>query len=124
MQIPLIYKESHEESNAFVVQCIFLTGSIAQGCMVVLMNEFDPVIVNLTRNSWCAADIMEATLPLSNYSEVFGYDIESDGSVGTLAVHGIILKNGGSTAPCMPSGLSPTPSKSYWLFWLQRTSVN
>ena len=106
----------HEESNTFVVQCTFLTGSIAQGCMVVLKSEFDSITINLTRNSWCAADTLEVTLPLSNYSEVLGYDIESDGSIGTLAVHGIILKNGGSTAPCMLSGLSPNPSKSIGCF--------
>ena len=70
-----------KESNAFVVQCIFLTGSIAQGCKVVLMSEFDSITVNLTRNSWCAADTIEANLPVSNYSAVFGHDIESDGSI-------------------------------------------
>ena len=80
---------------------------------MVLTGEFDTVTVNLTRNNWCvAADTFHASLPVSNYSEVFGYDIESDGSVGTLAIHGTILKNGSSTAPCMPSGLSPNPSKS------------
>ena len=100
-----------EEPNAFIVQCTFLTGSIAQGCMVVLVGTFDSITMNLTRNGLCAIDVMGATLPLSNYSEVMGYDIESDGSVGTLAVHGIILGNGNSIAPCMPIGLSSNPGK-------------
>ena len=105
-----------KESNAFAVQCIFLTGSIAQGCKVVLMSEFDSITINLTRNSLCAADTLEANLPVSNYSAVFGHDIESDGSIGVLAVHGIILGNGSSIAPCMPSGLRPNPSKSIGCF--------
>ena len=65
---------------------------------MVLTGEFDIVTVNLTRNNWCVADIFHASLLVSNYSEVFGYDIESDGSVGMLAIHGIILKNDSSTA--------------------------
>lgn len=101
-----------EESNAtFIIQCVFLTGSIAQGCMVVLEGQLDTITVNLTRNSWCAADVVDVSLPASNYSEVIGYDIEYDGSVGMLAIHGVILNNDSSTVPCMPSGLSPNPSK-------------
>ena len=80
------------------------------------MGEFDSITVNLTKNSWCATDTLEANLPVSNYSAVFGYDIESDGSIGMLAVHGIILRNGSSIAPCMPGGLRPNPSKSIGYF--------
>ncbi len=105
-----------EESNAFAVQCIFLSGSIAQGCKVILMGEFDSITVNLTKNGLCAADTIEANLPVSNYSAVFGHDIESDGSVGTLAIHGTILRNASSIARCMPSGLTPNPSKSIGCF--------
>lgn len=100
------------DSNSFVVQCIFLTGSMAQGCNVVVIGESDIITINFTRNSLCAADILELTSPVSNYTQALGYDIEFDGSIGTLAVQGIILKNGSSIAPCVLSGLRPNPSKS------------
>ena len=102
-----------EEVHTFVVQCIFLTGSIAKGCMVVLVSELNQTLtVKLTRNDQlCVSDTKVATLQLSEYSKVLGYDIESDERVGTLAVPGVILMNGSSMVACTQGGLTSTSCK-------------
>ena len=93
-----------EDANAFMLQCSFINGSNAQGCMVKLIDEFGNVTMtgNLTRESGtCAIGILNVTHSSSDVSEVFGYDIESDGSVGLLAVPGVISRNDNET--CMTS---------------------
>ena len=80
-----------EEDNVFIVQCDFITGSNAQGCMVVLVGELGNITANLTRINPCVTMTMNTTQ--NCYDNVFGFDIESDGSVGTLAVSGVILKD-------------------------------
>ena len=71
------------------VRCDFITGSDAQGCMVVLIGESGNTTVNLTRDdsSLCAMEALPLTMM---FSHIFGFDIESDGSVGTLPVPGIL----------------------------------
>ena len=80
-----------ENENAFVVQCDFITGSNAQGCMVVLVGELRNTTANLTRNNSCVSLTVNATQ--NRYDIVFGFDIESEGSVGTLAIPGKIIRN-------------------------------
>ena len=58
----------------------FIPRSDAEGCMVVLVGELDNTIVNLTRDNDCTIKTLSLSTPLS---DVFGFDIESDGSVGT-----------------------------------------
>ena len=84
-----------EDANAFMVQCSFVAGSNAQGCSVVLIGEFGNITGNLTKDSMCLTqtELLNVTHPPSNYYEVFGFDIESDGSVETLAVPGEISWN-------------------------------
>ena len=77
-----------ESMDAFVVQCDFITGSNAKGCMFVLEGEFENITANLEQND---SEIVNVSHPLSCYCEIFAFDIESDGSVGTLAVPGILL---------------------------------
>ena len=98
---------------AFMLQCVFVDGSDAQGCMVVVVGEFGNATRNLTRDSTFVTGTLNITYPLSCFSEVFGFDIESDGSVGTLAVPGVLLMNTSTAGPChsMPSGMKPSPSK-------------
>ena len=87
-----------EKDNVFIVQCDFITGSNAQGCMVVLVGEFDNITANLTRNNPCVSLAVNVTQNYC-YDIVFGFDIESDGSVGTLAVPGVIIRNINVTCP-------------------------
>ena len=88
--------------NASTLQCKFITGSDATGCMVVLTSEYSQKTqYNLTRNS-TISEVLSVTLEhsLSCYTEVKAFDIESDGSVGTLPVPGQLIVN--SQAPCTP----------------------
>ena len=102
-----------EDSNAFMLQCNFINGSDAQGCMVVVVGQFGNTTRNLTRNSTHVhvTGIINITHPLSCFSEVFGFDIELDGSVGTLAVPGVLLMNISTADPCMLSGVKSTSSE-------------
>ena len=72
-----------------LVQCDFIPGSDAQGCMVVLIGESDNTTVNLTRPGTlltaCTIQRLSITTTIIN---VFGYDIEFDGSIGTQQVPG------------------------------------
>ena len=78
--------------DAVVVQCDFITGSNAKGCMVVLVGEVDNVtytaMLTLEHNG---CEVLNVSYPLSCYYEIFAFDIESDGSVGMLAVTGVLL---------------------------------
>lgn len=76
-------------------QCEFITGSDAQGCMIILVSEHKNITTNLTRDS----SFTTITVRFNTFQrllcnpKVFGYDIESDGSIGSLAVPGIISVN-------------------------------
>ena len=72
-----------------LVQCDFIPGSDAQGCMVVLVGESDNTTVNLTRPGTLLTACTIQRLPITTtIINVFGYDIEFDGSVGTQQVPG------------------------------------
>ena len=104
-----------KDTNAFMLQCTFIIGSNAQGCMVVLVSGFENITGNITGNltgaSGCNSGFINVTHPPSNYSEVFGFDIESDGSVGSLAIPGVLVMNASTTDPCMPGGVKHSPSE-------------
>ena len=72
-----------------------MLGSDAHGCMVVLVGGSENTTVNLTRNGSgiIAVEMINVTCPLINYIQVIGYDIESDKSIGLLAVHGKLSFN-------------------------------
>ena len=89
--------------DAFVVQCYFITGSNAQGCMVVLVGEFDNITANLSNLEEKSSKVLTISHPLSCYREIFAFDIESDGSVGTLAVPGVF----NSTTSCVSTTSTP-----------------
>ena len=69
--------------------------------MVAVVGEFGNATMNLTRDNTRVTGILNVTHPLSCFGKVFGFDIESDGSVGTLAVPGVISWNVNVT--CMTS---------------------
>ena len=97
-------------SNTVTIECDFIKNSDAQGCMVVLEGEVDSEQLNLTRNNQSGRGVFVLKHPLSCYEEVFGFDIESDGSVGTLAVPGVIMNNLNSATVCNPT-LPTIPSE-------------
>lgn len=102
-----------EDNKSFILQCNFMAGSNAQGCMVVVVGEFENITGNVTRDSKCASHtvILNTTYPTSNYSAVFGYDIEYDGSIGDLVIPGVIVRDSASIPPCVPEELKPRLSK-------------
>ena len=104
-----------QEDKRFMLQCNFMDDSNAQGCMVVFVSSFGREKRNLTRNGTQAVETVNVTYPLSCYTQLHGFDIESDGSVGTLAIPGIIARNSSSIAPCVPEELKPNPSKLSWM---------
>ena len=88
--------------NAVVVQCDFITGSNAQGCMVVLVGDFSNTTHVLDRIDPCVLEFFNTTDPfMKSFCKVFAFVIESDGSIGTLAVPGVIMsRNESETALC------------------------
>lgn len=89
------------KSNIITIECDFIKNSDAHGCMVVLEGEVDSQQFNLTRTNQSSLGVFVLTHPLSCYKEVFGFDIESDGSVGTLSIPGVLLKNVSNTCMSM-----------------------
>ena len=85
-------------NDSIIVQCDFITGSNAQGCMVVLVGEFENITVNLEQNG---CDVVNVSHPLSCYHKIFAFDIESDGSVGTLAVPGVLVGGRDDSSSCL-----------------------
>ena len=86
----------------FRVRCDFIFGSDARGCMVILIGELDNTTVNLTRETDTEMRINVA-YSTSCYITVMAFDIEQDGSIGTIAVHGIIVQNHRREVDCLPS---------------------
>ena len=98
-----------DDRNGLIVQCTFIHGSNAQGCMVTIELGNDSVSVNLThKNTLCLKGEVDFKLPVvtSGSTKVLGYDIEHDGSISRLAIPGKIVKK---ISPCAPAteGLSP-----------------
>ena len=95
-----------EDVNASIIQCEFVAGSTASGCMVVLTG-FEACNIILTRNINTNSATTTVTLEYtpSCYTGVEAFDIESDGSVGSLAVPGQL--EGRLETPCAPVEVIP-----------------
>ena len=104
-----------EGVNASIIQCEFVVGSTASGCMVVLTG-FGAYIVNIiliqNRNISTNSVTTSVTLehPPSCYTGVEAFDIESDGSVGSLAVPGQL--GGRLETPCI-TAVETLPGKLF-----------
>ena len=86
-----------EDDHTLMLQCLFVNGSDAIGCLVVLQFKGDAnsTSENLKREGvdMSAMKVMNLTESTACIREIFGYDIESNGSVGTLAVPGELFGN-------------------------------
>ena len=100
-----------EGVNASIIQCEFVAGSTASGCMVVLTG-FRKYKISLTRNINTNSATTTVTLehPPSCYTGVEAFDIESDGSVGSLVVPGQL--GGRLETPCM-TAVETLPGKLF-----------
>ena len=92
--------------NTSTIQCEFIRDSTATGCMVVLTG-FVAYHVNLTKNPNTNSTTLTVSLehPPSCYTGVEAFDIEADGSIGTLAVPGQL--KGRLETPCTPNVVLP-----------------
>ena len=84
--------------NTFLVHCNFIIGFNAEGCLIVIVGEFDNITANIEPNS---SKILNATSPLSCYYKLFAYDIEPNGSVGNFAVPGELMNVDSIAVPCL-----------------------
>ena len=76
---------------SFIVECEFIPGTDAQGCLVILVGELDNVTVNLIRSSSNKVGTVEVANSPSSYFKVVAFDVEHDGSVATLSIPGDII---------------------------------
>ena len=81
---------AHEATNTFTVECVFIIGSDAQGCLVVLIGQHDNYTEMLTRNN--STKNVTVKLPQACYQTVLAFDVESNGSVASLAIFGEIVR--------------------------------
>ena len=91
-----------ENADEIRIQCNFIIGSDARGCKVVLVGELSNATVNLTKKNNITVVTISYTLPhpLSCYHEVFAFDIEADGSTGTLPVPGVLVRELSTAVQC------------------------
>ena len=109
--VQLVSAMELRDVSAFRVRCDFMAGSTAQGCVVVLVGELQGnVTVNFMRGT-AIDEVINTVHPTSCYNRVVAYDIESDGSVGSLAVPGRILADttSNSVATCLQQQKAPFP---------------
>lgn len=78
-----------DDQRSFVIECEFISGSDAQGCLVILVGELDNVTAILTRIS--NVGTIEVANSLSSYFNVLAFDVEQDGLIGTVAIQGDII---------------------------------
>ena len=79
-----------EKTNALKVQCDFITGSTARGCMVVLVGELDNM-TTLESNNPSMTKCLDPSDKVVDYQRVLGFAIEADGTVGSLGIPGELI---------------------------------
>ena len=93
------------DTLSFIVQCKFLSGSNAQACLVVLVSDTENTTVILTRDADKVEMYVRVTYSPSRYKKVVAYDIKHDGSVGNLAIPGVLINkiiNSNAKVVCSP----------------------
>ena len=86
-----------KDDHMIRIQCDFMLGSSAKGCMVIMLGEFDNATVNLTRGSNGSSEAVthhKLAYSLSCYNESYALDIEADGLLGSLSLPVIIMSEG------------------------------
>ena len=83
-----------DSSQDASIQCEFIVGSKATGCMVVLTREQGQEEYRLTRNAITNSAILRVTLRhvVSSYVDIEAFDVEFDGLIGSVAVPGMLRK--------------------------------
>ena len=86
------------------IQCSFMVGSKATGCIVLLIGEVGNTTKTLSREDNAQVVVVIYKLPytLSCYHKVFALDMESDGSISSLIYPGVFLKEVNKGEKCSP----------------------
>ena len=114
-----------EMDNALILQCVFVTGSDATGCLVIIqlnfVDEADNMNIRLTRENMhiCAIKVVNLTNSSTYINEILGFDIESDGSIGTLPVPGELVWNA-SELNCSCDHIEEDTTSEYQTYSLSR----
>ncbi len=79
------------ENITYSIQCSYISGSIARGCVFILVSGVEGVanitgIINRTSSQGVRIDVSN----IGNYREVLAFDLEFDNTTGTLSVRGSI----------------------------------
>ena len=88
-----------DDQRSFIIECEFISGSDAQGCLVILVGELDNITTILTRTS--NVETVEVANPPLSYFKVLAFDVEQDGSIGTVAIQGDIVAKGENKGLCV-----------------------
>ena len=109
----MVVISDHSVPEMVKIQCDFIPGSDARGCIVILVGELHNTTLNLTRIGDLLTACGSESLPMTaSVKDVFGFDIESDGTIGTTQVPGIITSVASSTefdTLCQPKETNPLP---------------
>ena len=93
--ITVMHSTTAHGTKPVAVYCEVITNSDAKGCLVVLtVDGYDNVTFNLTRgdNTSYACSTVEDVEFSGEVTGVVGYDVESDGSIGNLAISGKVVR--------------------------------
>ncbi len=79
------------ENTTYSIQCSFISGSNAHGCVFILVSGVEGVanitgIINRTSSEGVRIEIPN----IGNYREMLAFDLESDNTTGTLPLRGNI----------------------------------
>ena len=73
------------------IQCWFIHGSDALGCVVVLISDHPGVnnkTMNMSRNAMLASGTFNLIQPSSCYTRILAFDIEANGALSDLTIDG------------------------------------
>ncbi len=79
------------ENCTYSIQCSYISGSNARGCVFILVSGVEGVI-NITGiiNRISSEGVRIEVPNISSYREVLAFDLENDNTTGTLPVRGSI----------------------------------
>ena len=94
------------------VHCYFITGSDAKGCMVVIVSKLSSVsnitamLIKTNQSDTVVNGMLNITVNMDCYHNVFAFDIEANSSISSLAISGELSSN--TTNKCMDDTLNGT----------------
>ena len=94
------------------VQCYFITGSDAKGCMVVIVSKLSSVsnitatLIKTNQSDTVVNELLNISANMDCYHNIFAFDIEANNTISSLAIGGELSSN--TTNKCMDGTLNGT----------------